>query len=173
MTALDTIVEKARALRVSRDAIDTIVRSLQRGIDELKADKLPELREAIEAATTAWRELEAQIQAHPELFVRPRTQEAHGIKFGVMQGKGSLQIPDQERTLQLIDKHLADSAEQLIITRREPAKSVLATLSANDLKRIGVTVVPGTDTVFIKPADREVDGLVKALLANSIEEQKA
>jgi hypothetical protein len=167
--ALDEIIDSARLLAQWRAGMAELVGTLNAGIESLKADALPELRAAIDAAASEWQHLEQLLRAHPELFQRPRSLEAHGIKFGWQKGKGSLGITDPDRTVRLIRKHLPDQADVLIATKEVPAKDALAQLSAADLKRLGVEVKDAGDQVFIKPVETGVDKLVKALVSAKVE----
>lgn len=168
-TPLDEVIDAARVLAQGRELLAKRVRSLQEAIDHLKADRLPEVRQCIETASAAWLALETLVQAHPELFVRPRTVEAHGIVFGMAKGRGGLEIEDEERTVALIKRHLPEQADVLIATRERPVKDALLQLPAADLKRIGVNVKETGDRVVIKPADGDVDKLVKALVTAAVE----
>lgn len=169
-TTLDGIVEKARALADERAQLNAIVEELQKGIEALKANRMGDLRTAIESATAAWAALEADIQANPLLFVKPRTVRAHGIKFGLEKGKGAIAIADEANTVRLIKKHFPDQAEVLIATVETPVKDALAQLPAADLKRIGAELKDAGDRVVIRPSDGEVEKMVRSLIKASIDE---
>jgi hypothetical protein len=168
-TTIDTLIERAEVLARTRQQLATLVTALQEGIEHLKASSMPEIRTAIEVASGAWSALESDIQAHPDLFVKPRSVMAHGIKFGLAKGRGGLVIDDEDRTVALIRKHLPDQADVLIATKEMPVKDALVQLPAADLKRIGVQVKDTGDQVLIKPVHSEVDKLVKALVAAAVE----
>jgi hypothetical protein len=167
-TTIDILRVRAETLASARALLADMVTELQSGIEALKADHMDGIREAIDGAAAAWKALEAEIEANPLLFVKPRTISAHGIKFGLAKGRGGLVIEDEERTLALIRKHLPDQADVLIATKEAPVKDALVQLPAADLKRIGVQVKDTGDQVLIKPADGEVDKLVKALVAAAV-----
>lgn len=167
--ALEEIIDHAHLLSRTREQLGTMVAELNKGIEALKADALPEIRTAIEAASSAWEQLAAAVREHPELFTKPRSLEAHGIKFGYRKGTGGLVIEDEERTVQLIEKHLVDQVDVLVSVRKVPVKAALAQLPATDLKKIGVEIEGTDDVVFIKPAEGGVDKLVKALVKAAVE----
>jgi hypothetical protein len=169
---IDALLERAKLLSEQRAKLNEIVGELQKGIEALKADRMSELRTAIESATNAWTALEADIQAHPELFVKPRTVRAHGIKFGLEKGKGALEIADPANTVRLIRKHLPDQADVLIATVETPVKDALAQLPATELKRIGAELKDAGDRVVIRPADGEMDKLVRALIKAAVDESE-
>ena len=168
--ALETIIARAQVLAWRRRHLQELVEALNTGIEALKADALPNICGAIDQAGVAWKELADLVQAHPDLFVRPRSIEAHGIKFGFQKGKGGLEIEDPEKTVSLIEKLMPDQVELLIAVKKSPVKDALVQLSAAELKKLGVEVKGTGDVVFIKPAEGAVDKLVKALVASATEE---
>lgn len=170
-TTIETLAARAETLANARRHLGDFVGALQEGINHLRADAMPELRAQIEIATEAYNALKAEIEAHPECFDKPRTMSLHGIKFGYAKGKGGLEIADPDRTVKLIRKHLPDQADVLIATKEAPVKDALAQLPADDLKRIGVEVKGTGDCVVIRPADGEIDKLVKALVSEAVEDQ--
>jgi hypothetical protein len=165
----DTI-ELARVLSSDRDKLHTLVSELNRGIEALKADSLEDIRAAIDAAADAWQKLLDDVKAHPERYVRPRSVEAHGIKFGLAKGKGKLKIADEAKTIGLIKKHFPELANVLIDTTESPSKTAIQNLPAADLKKIAVEIDGVGDVAFIKPAEGAVDKLVKALVTAAVEE---
>lgn len=169
--ALQEIIDRARVLAQRRDHLGTLVRALNEGIEALKADNLPQIKAAIAEGSDAWKALEALVLAHPELFDKPRKLTAHGITFGYEKGKGGLEIDDPDRTVQLIRKHLPDQADVLITVRESPVKTALAQLSAADLKRVGVEVKRTGDVVVIRPADGEIDKVVRALVRAAVDDE--
>lgn len=170
MATLDDIIDNdVLALAQARGSLSQLMHALQSGMEALKADHMPGIRAAVYEAEVCWKALKLQIELHPHLFEKPRTAVAHGIKFGLAKGKGGLNIPDPDKTVLLIRKHLPEQAEVLISVKETPAKEALALLPAADLKRIGVQVVDSGDQVVIKPADGEVDKLVKVLLKAAVE----
>ena len=169
-TPFDDVAQRAAALASARGQLAELVQALEEGLNHLKADAMPMIRDSIDRAASAWSALEAEISAHPELFVKPRTVSMHGIKFGFGKGKGGLEIEDAERTCKLIRRHLPDQADVLIATREMPVKDAIAQLPAADLKRIGVNVKDTGDQVVIRPADGDIDKIVKALIKAALGE---
>ena len=169
-STLEDITEDARRLAETRAHLGGLMQTLSAGIEAMKAEHMPDIRSAIQAATAAWQALELGIQLNPQLFAKPRTVAAHGITFGLEKGKGAITITNPDKTVQLIRKHLPEQADVLIATQEVPVKKALAQLSASDLKRIGATVTDATDRVVIRPAPSDVDKLVKALVRAEVDE---
>lgn len=169
-TAMDEINARAKRLADARQQLGQLVQALNAGLEALKANEMPAIRDAIAQATTAWSALEAGIQAAPALFIKPRTVAAHGITFGIEKGKGSITVPDPDRTVLLIRRHMPDQAAVLIASKEVPVKKALAQLSVADLKRIGAQVGDADDRVVIRPAPSDVDKLVAALVRAELDE---
>lgn len=169
-TTITEIMDKTRALAEERARMNGVVTALNLAVKELMTDRLPEVRAAIDAAAQSWAELEVMLRENPQLFVKPRTVTVDGIKVGYEKGKGGLEIPNPAKTVELIKRHLADQVDLLIDTRETPAKAALQQLPAADLKRVGVNVRDTGDRVVIRPADTELDKLVKALVGEAVDE---
>lgn len=170
VTTLDDLGELARHLAEARNLLATSVAELNAAIEALKADAMPTLRFRIDAAAAAWKALEERIQAHPELFVKPRTVSLHGIKFGIEKGKGVVEVANPKATLKAIRAKLPELAEVLIKQKEEPVKKALLNLTAQQLKAIGVQLTGAGDQVVIRPENGAVDKLVKALIKATVDE---
>lgn len=109
-------------------------------------------------------ELRDLVEQSKPLFERPRTQIFHGIKVGWQKGKGKITIDDPCRTLELIRKQFPELAGSLIVTSEEPCKTEIEKLGAGDLKKIACRIEGDGDSVIVKPADGEIDKMIRALL---------
>ncbi len=168
MTTMQAIEEKTRVYADARDLLAARVQMLQEQIEQAKRAALPAIRKAVQAATEARDRLEADLQAAPELFKRPRTQTFAGVRVGYTKQKGKVAIADEDATIARIRKHLPDDQAELLIRVKESVdKTAVYNLEARDLKRLGITITDDTDAVVIKATDTEVDKLVNALLMDS------
>jgi hypothetical protein len=100
----------------------------------------------------------------------PRTVVFYGIKVGMQKQKGKIEWEDDEVVVARLERFYPDTWKDFVQEIYKPLKSQLETLSAGDLKKLGVTVVEADDKVIIKPTDSEVDKLVEALLRDEIKE---
>jgi hypothetical protein len=172
-TTLDDIIGRAHDLSAARNRLGQMVQALNAALEALKANELPSIREQIDIATAAWQGLEAEIRANPHLFAKPRTQAAHGITFGIQRDKPSLLIPDPERTVKLLRRYLPDTQAVAVIKVVEtPVKKAIEQLPADMLKRVGVEIKAGVDRVVIRPAEGQVDKLVRALISAQADEAR-
>jgi exonuclease VII small subunit len=172
-TTIQDIENRARRYAEAREKLNELVTDLNAGIEALKRNALPELKRVIARASEHHDQLKAMIEAAPELFVKPKSVVFHGIKLGYQKGKGKIEWDDPDRVVALIKRHFPDQADVLIVTTERPAKEALNSLTATDLRRLGISVVDGGENVFIKPVDSAVDKMVDALLKGAIEEEVA
>ena len=155
----------ARATLAERvSALEDEVRSVHRR-------KVPGIKSAAAAAKDAQAELVAAVQAHPELFVKPRSYTLNGIKVGYAQGKGALTWEDDETVVARIRRFFPREENTLIATKEKPVASALKQLDAKDLARLGVTFEAVGDYVFVKASDSAVDKLVKKILEEGAVEE--
>ena len=150
------------------------VRALQQQIASLKALHLPGIRSATEAASNARDALAARIDGAPHLFERPRTLVIRGIQCGFRSTPEGVTWDDASVVVQRIREHIhRDQAELLIEVTEKPVKKALQRLQADDLRRIGVTLVPSVDQIVARPVADDVDKLVQALLDEAAAEPVA
>lgn len=156
----------AKAFAKERSILAGLVGELDDDILRLQRKALPAIKKAVNATKEAESKLEALVTENPDLFKKPRTTTAHGIKYGFAKQKGKIEIADMSNSIKLIRKHLASKADLLIVTTETISKDALNNIAVDELKRIGCKVIADTDAVTIKATDSEVDKLVTALLKN-------
>jgi hypothetical protein len=134
--------------------------------DVAKARKLhiSAIRFAAGRAKEIQDQLKAELEAHPELFVQPRSFTVAGIKVGYKKGAGAIEWDDDEKVAAAIKKHLPEQYDILVKETRKPLAKALKNVAVADLKRVGCTVEETGDQVFIKAADSEIDKLVGRIL---------
>lgn len=169
-TTLSDIEARARKYAEAREKLCAIVDDLNDGMNALKRQAMPQLKQAIARATEHHDQLKALVEAAPELFVKPRTVVFHGIKLGYLKGKGGIAWDDADAVVAAIQKHLPDQADALIRWSGKPLKEAINQLDVASLKKIGCRVVDTGDEVLIKPVDSGVDKMVDALMKDATAE---
>jgi hypothetical protein len=157
----------ARSLAEAREVLRNRVEVLESEIRRVKNRALPGIRSAAEVAAGKQLVLKSEVEANPEMFVKPKTMILHGIRFGFQKAKGKICWDDEDQVIKLIKRNFPEYVDILIETKEHPKKSALIDLSAADLKRIGVTVEETGDEIFIKFTDSEIDRIVNAILKES------
>ena len=170
MATLPEIERAAKKYAEAREHLAGIVAAMNEGIETIKRDHMKRLKKAVNEAAERHDALKSLIETAPGCFIKPRSVVFHGIKLGFAKGKGKIEWDDADQVVRLIKKHFPDQADVLIVTTERPAKDALNSLTATELKKLGISVVEGGDAVFIKTTDTAVDKIVDALLKESTEE---
>lgn len=168
---LQAIEGNALRLSLERLKLKGLVQELEQLTKELLKKHLPEIRKCLAKVNERAGELRGLVEAGAKegLFTKPRTQVYHDIKVGLEKGKGRIEIEDEERTMKLIRKHLADRAGELIQMEEYVRKSALKGLTVAELEAIACEVEAAGDHVVVRPIDGEVEKTVKGLLSNTEE----
>lgn len=143
-----------------RNRVDAIAEAKRKAGRRL----LPGLKQRIAIASAARDELRAHVLANPEAWDKPRTRALHGVKVGLRQLPGRLEI-DDETAIPLIRKHMPDRAKALIKVTEKLQAGPVKNLQPAMLARIGGQIVELGDETVIQIAKSDVDKLVEALLA--------
>lgn len=163
-TALTQIEQLTKEFAATRDVLSERMTSFQEEMQNVRNRRMAGIKSAVVNARDARSKLEQAISANRDAFTDPRTITVHGIKVGIVKGKGRIEWDDEPRVVELIEKHFPDKAKVLVKTTKKPIRKAIAALSVADLKKIGATATEAGDIVLIKPADDEIDKLVSALL---------
>jgi len=127
---------------------------------------LRELRRLARLAADRYKATETSIEDSRELFTDPKTYTQHGIRYGLMKGKGKIEFDDADTVIGLIKKKLPEQAATLLVTKESLAAKALRDLTVSDLARIGCTLVEDGEAPFVKPVKDSLDKFIAALLAN-------
>lgn len=164
MTTQEHIHDLARTLSRHRADLAAKVTALNAKIEQAKDRSLPEIRELAAQVNEATDKLSDAITGNPDLFKSPKTQTAHGLRFGFSKAKGKVTFRDAVAVVKRIRQHMPKRLKDLVKITETPIKSALSKLSGDELKRLGVTVEDAGDEVTIKPLDSDIDKMVAALL---------
>lgn len=163
---IDEIEAKAKALASARAELSERVGRIRDEQDAIKRRLLTGVRNALARARDAYDALHAAIEAHPELFEKPKTRTLHGVRLGYMKQRGKLQWEDDRGLIDGLRKLLGEEADGYIRTTEKPIASRLQDLPARDLRRVGITVTDDTDVIVIKTADDALDKFIDALIGD-------
>ncbi len=172
----DTMTEielQTRAFKRAHDLLADRVSDLNEEIEKLKRRRLPGIRSAVADAAEQRDKLSALIEAHPELFEKPKTVVIDGVRVGFSKAKGKIVIDDPARTILLIKRRHPELAETCIRVTESPNKKALANVPIATIKALGCKVEETGDEVVIRTVDSDVDKLVGALLAEAADWEQA
>lgn len=128
---------------------------------------------AAEEEAAAKADLQAMIEAAPQLFTRPRSIAQDGVKTGYRKGEDSLDWDDDATVITRIRAlpDLSDLAGVLIRTEETLNQAALLELDGKHRRQIGIRLIPGIDQPFISFTDSDVEKMVKAILADATKRQ--
>ena len=165
---LARLADQARKFAAARRLYTERLADFHAEYQDLLRRRLPGLSRAAAECADQRQQLAGLIQRAPELFTEPRTQEAHGVKYGLRKGKGSVTWDDDARVLALIRKRFTPeqiAAHGLIITTARPSREAITTeLTVDQARQIGCTIAAAGDEVVIKAAASPVEKLLATLL---------
>jgi hypothetical protein len=145
--------------------LETLYDKYMDKIDQVTAQYLPHIKDLAMAVGTRKAELDAEIRGSREQFNAPRTLTMHGIVVGLKKGKGQIVIPNEERTIaKILSLRTKAEAELMIVQALTVSKQALVSLTAAELKQLGVSIVGTEDQVVIKPASSTTEALVAKLI---------
>ena len=140
------------------------VGELEDAIHALKKKNMRTIKVLAAKAAKRREELQAALEANPQLFTKPRTTIFYDIRVGWQKKKGKILITNEAQTIERIKKHLPQWVDLLVQKKEKVIKDALAQILVDDLKKIGCRVTNSSDAVLIKEVDSEIDKIVDALL---------
>lgn len=179
MTTLQEIQKRATALSECRDRLSTLFLTLQGNLDTVKNGSMAEIKRVARQVAREHNELVAAINAHPELFEKPRTYVVEGIKFGMQASQGSLEWADDDKVCERIAALAAagdipaDQVELLVTVTKKPVASAIRQLSPDLRRRIGVRLEGDGDQPLIKSVDSTIEKAVTSVINAAIKEAQA
>lgn len=164
-----TMAEIARLARDYSDAAG----ELEETVDEVREDQRAAARARMRSikaraakASAAKDALAEAVEANRHLFDKPRTQSAHGVKFGLRKQPGRL-AGDAEAAIARIESTMPGKAGALVRTKKELIKAALLELPAAELAKLGISVEASGDKVVVQAARGDLDRLVEALMEDA------
>ena len=159
------IEDGARGFARIRNQLALAATAAERDIQAARDKHAKKLRELLAVAADRQAALEAGIDAHRALFAKPKTRTVDGIRFGLRKQNGTVEIKDEERTIEKIRELLPEEQAELLIRVRESVdKNAVKDLQVRDLKRLGIEITQDTDVPVVKAVDKDVDKLITGAL---------
>ena len=151
--------------------------SLREGSDEIREaqriaakDGIQRLRRLADVMAGASEQLRhAVTQANAQgMFQSPRARVFDGIRVGVRDNPGTVEIDDEGAAVARIRAAMPDCAGQLLRTRESLDRAAPRRLSAEDMKLLGVRIVNSGEEIVARPVQTDLlEGWVEALLADA------
>ena len=166
-----------------RTAVITEAAQMQAEIDEIHKRYAKHVRSAVEDLMSAQEQLTKAIEANQALFPDgQKTRVFDAIKVGYQAGKSTLSGVDDTVTvvkLELLREHAKATNNRECLERIAAAlvyqpkmnDAGLRKLNAKEMNEVGIAVLPGAQSVLIKPVDDEaykaVEATIKTFMAQT------
>lgn len=164
VTDIGHIEDLCKGFAQARESLGGLLQAFESEFAALRRRHSKPIKAAAGEAALRRADLERELQAHPELFEKPRTITCHGIRVGYQKGKGKIECPNEAAVIERIEKLLPDQADVLVRVEKRIAREALKALDVSTLKRLGLVVTATGDAVLIKPVSDQVEKLVDRLL---------
>lgn len=156
--------------------LDTMIAELEQDLDDVRRKHLKRLKAQAGIVAAREAELRSQVEAKPELFVKPRTFILHGVKVGLTDSKGKLvwDIEDHELVALLKRKFKEnDEWKDYVISKDVPSKEALRALDATALVKLGLRIEGAGDSIVVKrtagDVEKMMDKLIEKMVSSMVE----
>lgn len=147
--------------------------ALENELNTVRKQHVKRLGSRLSKMADAQAELTHFIEAHPKLFNKPKTMTLHGVKVGFKKGKGKVIIPQGDKAIELIKKHLPAFAKILIRTTTVIDKNAAKKLTGEQLAKIGGGIIGGSDETVIKVMETDAEQLLARVAKDTLEQEIA
>ena len=168
MANLGTIEALTKDYAEANNTLADEVKAMEKEIDSVKMKWLKRIKPLAEKTAEEKAVLFTAIDESRELFQKPRSYTIAGIKVGLQKKKGTLQIADKDKTIELIKKKLAEKAEILIKDEPKIIKKAIENLTVKELKSIGVEITKDSDDILIKSDADKIEKFINSLIEESV-----
>ncbi len=159
-TAAKEFSTKSRVLRNIKENLDT-------EIDAVKSKYIEELKKASSEAGESYQMLLTLVESSEELFSDKKSMSINNVKFGYRKKTGKIEIDNEEFTINKLQELFPENADMYLSKKISISKKALDSLTAAELKKIGVNVIQDSSEAFVKLTDDEVQKLIDALVKES------
>ncbi len=165
MTGLNQLETLTKDFSASNDVLSGLKKELNTEIEEIRSKYFRRIKSSIEKIIAGKTELEEAILTNKHLFEKPKTMVISGIRIGFQKSKDKISWDDEDMLIRMIEKKMEPlAAKMLVKTEKKPVKEAISRLDEAELSIIGCRLEKGTDRVFIKTLDTEIDKFVGSLV---------
>lgn len=151
-------------------ALNDAVAELEAELEATKRKRMKDIKALVVRTAEAKAKLHASVEAHPELFHKPKTLTIAGVRVGLQKGKGKLDWEDDDQLVAKIEKVYGDQAADYLIITKKPSSTALNELETAELRKLGVTVEETGEQIVIRHVSSEVEKVIKAMLKEKVKE---
>jgi len=151
MNRLTEIIGVAESLADVSDILKKHLDALEKQQQALRMEFYKKILPMSRQYSQQRKQLEILVGDNPQHFIKPRTIEVKGVKFGMKKSKGKLIVEDKDQTIEKI-KTLLKGKEDLLIEMKESlVKASLSKLAPHEMEAVGVKKeADNSNAVFIQ-----------------------
>lgn len=149
------VADAQKKVSAAGDDVEDVLRHLERDFADAVTRRHNELKPMLDALATAEAELREAVESHPDLFVKPRSRTAAGVRVQRRKAPDDWDF-DPDVTAQLIAEHRQDLASA-VSTKTVIDRKKLDALTPAQLKKIGVQRTRGSESTSIKRLRDDLD----------------
>lgn len=180
MATLESIVNQTATYAATRRAALDLAGTMQAEIEAVQTKYDKQIKRAVTKMTEEHEALSSTIEASPQHFETSKSMTIDGIKIGYQIGKEKLKVADVDAAVGKLNLFLVianNNEDQVLANKLEAAVKQKYTLIDAALKKLdtsiltsaGITLVPATNDVLIKPQDddstKAIDNIIKIVLS--------
>lgn len=164
---LTDLENAAKEFSAASKILRNIKEELDTEIDAVKAKYSAAFADASKNAGEAYQMLLTLVEDSEELFLDKKSMSINNVKFGYRKKSGKIEIDNEEFTINKLQELFPENADLYLSKKISVSKKALDSLTAAELKKVGVNVIQDTSEAFVKLTDDEVQKLIDALVKES------
>lgn len=164
---MHAIEQAAKEHAEARNTLENRVTQYRDHITTIQRRRLPGIKSAAAEVATTAAKLRQAINNARYLFSKPKTIILGRLKVGLQKQKGAISIPDEAKTIALIEKQLPMEADALINTTKKVNKAAVANLDAKKLRAIGVSITEAGDAPLIKDTASDAEKIAAKIIKDT------
>lgn len=148
--SLAEIEAACKTLATTRARAERLMATIERERQAILDEHTDQLKELAGDLATAHEALVANLQHGRQFFIKPKTQNFHGIEVGFEKERDSLIVPNDEILIPRIETLLKSKAATLIRTFKSVVKEAIKQLTPTEKQTLGFQTVKGGDKVVVR-----------------------
>lgn len=149
MAALGNIINIAENLGETADSLKKNIDAMERQINAVRMEFLKKLMPISQRYGQLKADLERAVEENPQHFVKPRTIEVNGVKFGMAKKSGKVTFDDADAVIAKVKVLLTGKQKILVQTKESLNIRGLYALSELERKAIGVGKLPDNPNAVV------------------------
>ena len=164
---LDDLSARAERLAARRRDLVLAAAEMETEVAAVRRKHIAGLRKIAIDVKAQLAGLQRLVAEAASLFAKPKSRTVADIQFGFRKGRGRIEFDDEAKVIARIRKLRPDLVATAIVTREAVDKDAIGNIPADELRKLGITIVEAGDAPFVKPKDSDTDELITLALAEA------